>query len=123
MNINHILEALQKLGFENHIKQLKQELNLNTTDEALELGQNEVDEMKEKINLKKKKKKDRKKNDIEFNEELKIEQQRLFEQSRIEAYNILYQGKVQENIDYGHKTLVEDNFISGNRLVEEENYD
>mmetsp|Transcript_17513 Transcript_17513/g.18170 ORF Transcript_17513/g.18170 Transcript_17513/m.18170 type:complete len:199 (+) Transcript_17513:1-597(+) len=124
LNINHILEALQKLGFENHIKHLQRELNLDVSQEALELGQNEVDEMKERINQKKKKKKDKKKNDIEFDEELKNEQLKLFEKSRIEAYNMMYQeGKLNETISYGNKTIAEDSFIGNDLAEEEENYD
>jgi len=128
LNINHILEALKKVGLESHIKLLQAELNLDPSQEAQELGQNEVDEMKEKINQKKKKRKDKKKNDIEFNEELKNEQMKLFEMSRIEAYNLMHQeGQFvnDNNLNYEpNKILLEDSFINGNNdVVEEENYD
>lgn len=125
LNINHILEALKKLGFDNHIKHLQAELNIDVSAEALELGQNEVDEMKDKINQKKKKKKDKKKNDIEFNDELRNEQQKLFELSRIEAYNLMCkEGQLNnEIINYGNKTVGEDNFLGNQVVEEEENYD
>lgn len=128
LNINHILEALKKLGLESHIKLLQAELKLDVSQEALELGQNEVDEMKERINQKKKKRKDKKKNDIEFNEELKNEQMKLFEMSRIEAYNLMHQeGQYNNdnNVNYEtNKILLEDSFINGNNdVIEEENYD
>jgi histone H3/H4 len=128
LNINHILEALKKLGLESHIKLLQAELKLDVSQEALELGQNEVDEMKDRINQKKKKRKDKKKNDIEFNEELKNEQMKLFEMSRIEAYNLMHQeGQYNNdnNVNYEpNKILLEDSFINGNNdVIEEENYD
>lgn len=123
LNINHILEALKGEGFESHIKHLQTELKIDVSQETLELG-NEVNEMKERINQKKKKKKDKKKNQIEFDEDMKNEQMRLFEMSRIEAYNIMCQEvKLNENINYGNKTIVEDSFIGNTLVEEEENYD
>lgn len=123
LNINHILDALKKEGFESHIKLLQAELKIDVSQEALEFG-HEVNEMKEKINLKKKKKKDKKKNEIEFDEDMKNEQMRLFEMSRIEAYNLMCQEvKLHENISFGNKTIADDSFIGNTLVEEEENYD
>lgn len=122
LNLNHIISALRKDGFDNHIKLLQAELNIDVNAESEELNHTNIEEMKEKINQKKKKKKDKKKNEIEFNEELKREQMLLFEQSKIEAFKIMGQEGINNNaIDYGNKTYLEDEFISGNQI--EENYD
>lgn len=126
LNINHIIEALKKLGFESHIKLLQGELNLDVTEEVDDLKQDDMDEMKERINQKKRKKRDKKKNDIEFDEDLKREQMKLFEQSRIEAFKIMGQeGQLTSNtVTYCNKTILDDSFITGNTFVEEEeNYD
>lgn len=80
--------------------------------------------MKEKINLKKKKKKDKKKNEIEFDDQLKKEQQKLFEMSKIEAMNILSQeGKLNQPNKVLYK-INEDDFVGRNDANNEEvNYD
>lgn len=124
LNISHILSAIQNVGFESHIKSLKAELNIDINNENLVLGEDEVEEMKEKINLKKKKKKDKKKKEIEFNDELKNEQLKLFEVSKIEAMNIISQEKnFNDSSTVCNKTIVNDGFIGENEVIEEEDYD
>ena len=120
LNINHIISALRKSGFENHIKSLQVDLNIDA--EAEEFNISNMEEMKEKLNQKKKKKKDKKKNDIEFDEELKREQMMLFEQSRLEAYKIMGQEN-NNSFECGNKTYQEDDFIGQPDIIEEENYD
>lgn len=122
LNINHIIAALRKSGFENHIKSLQADLNIDPNAETEEFNTTNMEEMKEKLNQKKKKKKDKKKNDIEFDEELRKEQMLLFEQSRLEAFKLMGQ-ESSNTFDYGNKTYQDDDFIGQPDVIEEENYD
>ncbi len=112
--VSHVVEALKKLKLDSHIKRLFSELDINFTEEENELDKNDLQEMKQTLNNKKKKSKDKKSKKIEITEEMAQEQMMLFHQSKMEAYDLLLKesqcnGEIPESIK-----IVEE---------EEENYD
>jgi hypothetical protein len=112
--VSHVVEALKKLKLDSHIKRLFSELDINFTEEENELDKNDLQEMKQTLNNKKKKSMDKKSKKIEITEEMAQEQMMLFHQSKMEAYDLLLKesqcnGEIPESIK-----IVEE---------EEENYD
>lgn len=117
LNVDHILDALKQIGFDSHIKKLQSELDFNQSHEAQELGHGNTQEMKERINKKKKTKK--KKEKFEISEEMIEEQKRLFEESR----NMLDNDEVyDEECEPTKKRRIDENFLHDEQKSEE-NYD
>lgn len=90
LNIDHIIEALKEIKFDNHIRKLQCELDFS----ALENEENNLIKkesvtnledsvgMKDLINKKRKNKKEKK--NFEFTEDLLNEQMKLFEKSKMQ---------------------------------------
>ncbi len=84
LNVDHVIQALKLMNFENHIKKLTLELDL-TACQNEEKGKEIIEdaqEMKDLINQQKKKNK-KKKRPIEFTEEMANEQLNLFASANI----------------------------------------
>jgi hypothetical protein len=84
LNVDHVIQALKLMNFENHIKKLTSELDL-TACQNEEKGKEIIEdaqEMKDLINQQKKKNK-KKKRPIEFTEEMANEQLNLFASANI----------------------------------------
>ena len=85
LNVEHVIEALRQMNFEDHIKKLSSELDLsacNNEDKVKEIFE-DAQEMKDLINQQKKKTKKRKRN-IEFTEEMANEQLILFAKAKMD---------------------------------------
>ncbi len=85
LNVEHVIEALRHMNFEDHIKKLSSELDLsscNNEDKVKEIFE-DAQEMKDLINQQKKKTKKRKRN-IEFTEEMANEQLILFAKAKMD---------------------------------------
>ena len=120
LSMDHIIEALKKLGLDTHIKQIVQlELKLDKCNDT-EINEDDVDEMKDRLN-KKKRKKD-KKNEIVMTEDLKAEQMRLFEESRLEAMRIIESEQIQTEMN-SNKKKINEMLIRPLEIQEEENFD
>jgi hypothetical protein len=80
-----VIEALQQMNFDSHIKLITSELNLNNLkdDEKKEEKYEDALEVKDLINKQKKKNKKRKRQP-EFNEDMELEQLKMFEQAKLE---------------------------------------
>jgi hypothetical protein len=88
LNVDHVIEALKKLKFDNYLKNIMTEnLNMNEENEDKEIVDKDPLEMKDLIN-KKKKRKIKKKNKIEPDEEMEKKQLELFEKSKSETFNL-----------------------------------
>lgn len=116
ITVNHVIEALKKIGLEKHILLLYSELDpkaLVDEEDIKETGL--ADDMKAKLNGKKRKAKEKKMKKIEMTEDMIREQEMLFQQSQIQ-YEMMMQEKKgsqkEENANYINKE--ED---------QEENYD
>jgi hypothetical protein len=83
LNVDHVIDALKQMQFDNHIKKLSSELDLTACQNEEKQVVEDVQEMKELINKQKKKSKKKKKHH-EFNDEMVNEQLELFERSRME---------------------------------------
>lgn len=89
LNVDHVIEALKRMNFTSHIKLLTSELDLSAIqkeESGIDLIVQNTQEMKDLINKRKKKNKKRKRS---FDEEMELEQQKLFEQSKIDNMQIL----------------------------------
>ena len=85
LNVEHVIEALRQMNFEDHIKKLSSELDLSSCsneDKVKEIFE-DSQEMKDLINQQKKKAKKRKRN-IEFTEEMANEQLILFAKAKLD---------------------------------------
>ncbi len=96
LNIDHILEALNLINFNSHIKKLQGELDLNnmenednsvTKKESNGLVVEDSIGMKDLINKKRKNKKDKKV--FEYSEDMLNEQNQLFEKSKLENMQLM----------------------------------
>ena len=96
LNIDHILEALNLINFNSHIKKLQGELDLNNMEnednsvtKKESNGQVVEDSigMKDLINKKRKNKKDKKV--FEYSEDMLNEQNQLFEKSKLENMQLM----------------------------------
>ena len=96
LNVDHIIDALKSMGMDNHIKSLQKELDINQSQEAIELGRGNSLEMKDKINKKKQSKTKKKK--LEVSEDLINEQKMLFEMSRVVAINEINTAGIDTNL-------------------------
>lgn len=95
ITVTHVVEGLRKIGLEKHIKQLYSELDPKSLLDEEDIKENIPNDMKAKINGRKKKVKDKKHKKIEMTEDMINEQSMLFQQSRIEAYELM----MKENIE------------------------
>ena len=79
LNVDHVIQALKTMNFENHIKKLTSELDLSAcqNEEKSKEIIEDAQEMKDLINQQKKKNK-KKKKPVEFTEEMANEQLNLF---------------------------------------------
>lgn len=114
ISVAHLVDALQKQKLESHIKRLFSELDMNIYDEDNDFDKKELKEIKNTINNKKANKgKNKKGKKIEMTEEMIQEQMMLFEKSKIEAYEMMLQDKVETE-----QTLIETEVK--NDLIEED---
>lgn len=129
LNIEHIIEALQQMKFEAHIKKLTSELDLSSIENDAKFDEKYEDamEVKDLINKQKKKSKKRKRAP-EFNEELANEQELLFEQAKLNM--ILTHSKDNLNPDdlsSNNKRMkleqIEKDLFDSRTLEDEENFD
>lgn len=100
LNVDHVIEALKKLKFDNYLKNICTE-NLNCNEEneenTKEIVEKDPLEMKDLIN-KKKKRKTKKKKNFEINQDLMNQQLELFEKSKTDTFN-LYLTNISTNLN------------------------
>jgi hypothetical protein len=109
--VEHVIEALRSMKFEDHIKKLSSELDLsaiNNEDKVKEIFE-DAQEMKDLINQQKKKTKKRKRN-IEFTEEMANEQLILFAKAKMD-----HEFKVSTNHPNGNN--LENHFGSNSNVM------
>lgn len=90
LNVDHVIQALRQMKFENHIKLLTSELDLAAMQQTEEKVIEDNREMKDLINKHKKKKKNKKKNHDFYDEDLINEQNELFEKCKQENFNLMF---------------------------------
>ncbi len=96
LNVDHVIQALKKMNFDNHIKKLTSELDLSAlqNEDKKEMIE-DAQEMKDLINQQKKKSRKRKRQ-IEFTEEMANEQMTLFAKAKMDNLQSLMSQNSQE---------------------------
>ena len=120
ITVTHVIEGMRKIGLEKHIKQLYSELDPKSLLDEEDIKENIPNDMKAKINGRKKKVKDKKHKKIEMTEDMINEQSLLFQQSRIEALKIMMKENM-ENLSTNFN--VDRNFVvyENNNIVYDDN--
>lgn len=115
LNVEHVIEALRHMNFEDHIKKLSSELDLSSCsneDKVKEIFE-DSQEMKDLINQQKKKAKKRKRN-IEFTEEMANEQLILFAKAKMDHdFKAFNNQEIPNNFDGDNNRTNGDNNFNG----------